>query len=75
MKRTWPIAMILALLLALPACGREAAAERAAAGSESPGTARLSQTDTPAFSDIPADAEYADAVKWCQENGIMNGVS
>ena len=27
------------------------------------------------FTDIPADAEYAEAVAWCQENGLMQGVS
>ena len=75
MKRTRPIAVILALLLALSACGAGTTAESAAVGSENPGAAQLSQTAAPAFSDIPADAEYADAVKWCQENGIMNGVS
>lgn len=75
MKGTWPIAVILALLLALSACGMGAASESAATASENPSTAQLSQTAAPAFSDIPADAEYADAVKWCQENSIMNGVS
>lgn len=67
--------MILALLLALSACGMGSASESAATASENPSTAQLSQTAAPAFSDVPADAEYADAVKWCQENGIMNGVS
>ena len=75
MKRTWPIAVILALLLALSACGAGSASESAAVASENPSTAQLSQGTVPAFSDVPADAEYADAVKWCQENGIMNGVS
>lgn len=27
------------------------------------------------FTDIPADADYAEAVSWCQENGLMQGVS
>ena len=75
MKGTWPIAVILALLLALSACGMGAASESAAIASENPSTAQLIQTAAPAFSDVPAGAEYADAVKWCQENGIMNGVS
>ncbi len=26
------------------------------------------------FSDVPADAGYAQAVEWCRENGILNGV-
>ena len=31
--------------------------------------------DIPAFSDVPADAYYADAVAWAVENGVTNGVS
>lgn len=27
------------------------------------------------FSDIPANADYAKAVAWCVENGLMNGTS
>lgn len=27
------------------------------------------------FSDVPADANYAQAVAWCQEQGLMNGTS
>ena len=27
------------------------------------------------FSDVPADASYADAVAWCKEHGVMNGTS
>lgn len=27
------------------------------------------------FSDIPADADYAEAVAWCQEKGLMQGVA
>jgi len=28
----------------------------------------------PGFADIPADADYAQAVLWCQENNILHGV-
>ncbi len=28
-----------------------------------------------AFSDVPADAWYAEAVSWCREHGVMNGTS
>lgn len=31
--------------------------------------------DIPAFTDVPADAYYADAVAWAVENGITNGTS
>lgn len=27
------------------------------------------------FSDVPTDADYAQAVAWCKENGVMNGTS
>lgn len=26
------------------------------------------------FSDVPADADYANAVAWCLEQGLMNGI-
>ena len=28
----------------------------------------------PVFADVPADADYAQAVAWCAEKGLMNGV-
>lgn len=28
----------------------------------------------PSFADVPGDADYAKAVAWCAENGLMNGV-
>lgn len=31
--------------------------------------------DIPVFTDVPADAYYADAVSWAVENGITNGTS
>ncbi len=27
------------------------------------------------FTDVPADADYAEAVAWCREQGLMNGIS
>ena len=30
--------------------------------------------DKTRFEDVPADADYAQAVDWCAENGLMNGV-
>lgn len=38
------------------------------------GVAGLAAGSTKTFSDIPADADYAKAVEWCVENGLMNGV-
>lgn len=59
-KRT--LALMLALMLSLTACGGSAEASE---GSEAP---------TTRFVDIPADASYDEAVAWCAENGLMNGV-
>ena len=33
------------------------------------------EPETPVFTDVPADAYYADAVAWAVENGITNGTS
>ena len=48
-----------------PARGKGAAAEPLAAGA----------TQTASFSDVPAGAWYAEAVEYCRQRGIMNGVS
>ncbi len=48
-----------------PASGKGAAAEPLAAGA----------TQTASFSDVPAGAWYAEAVEYCRQRGIMNGVS
>ena len=33
------------------------------------------EPETPVFTDVPADAYYADAVKWAVENGVTEGTS
>ncbi len=47
-------------------------------GSDGAGTEGVTLTSTvreaSAFTDVPADADYAPAVEWCRENGILNGV-
>lgn len=37
--------------------------------------AEYSQLSTTGFTDVPAGADYADAVAWCREQGLMNGTS
>ena len=36
--------------------------------------AKASADGTPAFSDVTANAYYAEAVKWATDNGITNGI-
>lgn len=75
-----PIALLLscALCLSLTACGSNAAqAQEPNTQTTSVEGVPLSSTveSHPVFSDIPADADYAEAVVWCYDNGLMNGVS
>ena len=49
----------------VPAADKNLTAEPLAAGT----------TQTAAFSDVPADAWYAEAVAYCQQNGIMSGTA
>lgn len=62
MKRI--LVMILALMMSL-SMGMSACAAEDGAAKSAPG----------GFSDVAADASYAEAVAWCSDNGIMNGVS
>ncbi len=73
------LSFFLALcLLAMTACGRpDGHGERENAGLQSVKAAEPSlpaQTLASAFSDVPAGADYAGAVAWCRENGVLNGV-
>ena len=49
----------------VPADDKDVTAEPLAAGT----------TQTASFSDVPAGAWYAEAVEYCRQRGIMNGVS
>ena len=68
-------AICMVCLLTMTSCS---AAEVPAAGSgTNPGSAKLtseSQAMT-AFADVPADAWYAEAVAYCQQNGVMSGTT
>ncbi len=75
-----PVALLLswALCLSLTACGGSAAQARepdapAPGGSGVPLSSAVRSAS--AFADVPADADYAEAVVWCYDNGLMNGVS
>lgn len=67
----------LAICLSLSACG---IGGNASASAETPlaETASLAankvETAKTVFPDVPADASYAEAVAWCQERGLMDGV-
>ena len=62
-KRILPMILILLLLLQTTAC---------AVGAPLPeGTTE----QTAGFTDVPSGAVYAEAVAWCRENNIMNGVT
>ena len=67
-KRIFTSFILICLLLAMPAC---------AAGADQPAednAERLSVQST-GFTDVPADAWYAEAINYCQQNGIMSGTS
>lgn len=69
--------LVSCLIVSLAACGGNAAVSSQEQFS-SDGAVLLTSTiesDSSAFSDISADAIYADAVAWCKEAGIMNGTS
>ena len=60
--------ILICLLLTMPAC---------AAGEDRPvtGSAEKTASQTAGFADVPSDAWYAEAVQYCQENGLMAGTS
>ena len=69
------VAICMVCLLTMTSCS---AAEVPAAGSgTNPGSAKLTSESQPmtAFADVPADAWYAEAVAYCQQNGIMSGTT
>jgi len=73
MKRL--ISYLLALTLLLTACGAEpAAANRPSVSPARDAEATVLAAEESSFSDVPASAGFAPAVRWCQEKGILNGV-
>jgi len=74
MKRR-ALSALLALMLTLTACSSHSSA--ADMGTPEPAKETESVALAPAaegFSDVPAGADYAQAVAWCREKGILNGV-
>jgi diketogulonate reductase-like aldo/keto reductase/flavodoxin len=68
-------AIYLVCLLTMTSCS--AVEIPAAGGGTVPNNAKLTSESQPAsaFSDVPADAWYAEAIAYCQQNGVMSGTS
>ena len=65
-KRIFTSFILICLLLTMPAC---------AAGTDQPNNAERLSVQNTGFTDVPADAWYAQAVEYCRENGLMAGTS
>jgi len=65
-KRIFTSFILICLLLTMPAC---------AAGTDQPDNAERLSVQNTGFTDVPADAWYAQAVEYCRENGLMAGTS
>ncbi len=73
-----PVSFILAVcmvcLLTMTSCAAEAPAASGGTNPDSTGLTSATQSAT-AFTDVPAGAWYAEAVQYCQEKGLMTGIS
>ena len=66
---------LLALLLTvLMICGISTVAVYTADAGEDD-TAAPTDSNSTTFADVPADAWYADVVKWCCENGLIDSMT
>ena len=67
--------IVICLFLTMPACA--AAEAPAASGGADLDSAKLATESQPvtAFTDVSAGAWYAEAVEYCRQNNLMNGVS
>ena len=76
MKKHLSLFLACVLCLSLTACGDSASQAQAPniPDAEAIPLAAVVPEDT-GFTDVPAEADYAEAVAWCRENGLMNGVS
>ena len=63
-KRLLAFCLIVAFLFTSSGC---------AMGAADPGEESTSTPASLAFTDVPADADFAPAVAWCLEQGLMNG--
>lgn len=73
-KHMTALLMAGAMLLALTACGQSMAADTGPAEQPQP-LAMETSPGSSFFTDVPAGADYADAVAWCREQGLMHGTS
>lgn len=76
-KRSLALLLAFVLLLGLTACMQGNAADVPTTNSSSQSAQLLAAEITGGlpFTDIPADADYVQAVTWCYENGLMQGTS
>ena len=72
---SFSMAVCMACLLTMTSCG--AAEVPAVGGGADLDSAKLASESQPAsaFTDVPADAWYAEAVEYCRQNDLMNGTS
>ncbi len=70
MKKYLSLLLACTLCFSLTACGSSAAQ---AQSSDVPAPSPAASAGV--FADVPAGADYAQAVAWCYEKGLMNGVS
>lgn len=65
---------VLLCLLAMTSCSAAAVPESSSISNSEPTELSSEITPSPAFSDVPVDAWYAEAITYCQENNIIDGV-
>lgn len=72
---SFSMSVCMVCLLTMTSCS--AAEVPAAGGGTGVDSAKLTSESQPAssFSDVPADAWYAEAIAYCQQNGIMSGTT
>ena len=76
MKQTLIASLVTSMLLTLPACAYSPDDVRPSEViPSSPPAAYTVSGDIPAFSDVPDGAWYAEAVRYCVKNGLMDGTS
>ncbi len=76
MKKVLSLILAYTLCLSLTACGtggEQAQAPNAPGAGVVPLASAAEPTSV--FTDVPANADYAPAVEWCYESGLMNGTS
>lgn len=71
------LSLLMAVCMTCSLTMTSCSAAEGPAADETSGLEQLAAETTQAtgFSDVPADAWYAEAISWCRENGIMNGTS